>query len=39
VSLGLALVAAGGTYALACRILRVRELDSLVALGSRLRRA
>jgi putative peptidoglycan lipid II flippase len=39
VSLGLALVAATGTYLLACRVLRVRELATLLALRERFRGA
>jgi len=37
VSLGLALVAAGGVYVLACRALKVRELAALLSLRGRLR--
>jgi putative peptidoglycan lipid II flippase len=39
VSLGLALAASVGVYLLGCRMLRVRELDVLLSLRSRLRRA
>jgi len=39
VSLGLALVAAGGVYVLACRALKVRELAALLSLRGRLRGA
>ncbi|MDX6486567.1 MAG: putative peptidoglycan lipid flippase, partial [Gaiellaceae bacterium] len=39
VSLGLALSAAVAVYLLACRLLKVRELDALLSLRSRLRRA
>jgi putative peptidoglycan lipid II flippase len=39
VSLGLALVATVITYLLACRALRVRELDTLTSVWARLRRA
>ena len=39
VSLGLALLAAGATYLAGCRVLRVRELEALLSLGGRLRRA
>ncbi len=39
VSLGLALAAAGITFFVGCRTLRVRELDTLLSLRSRLRRA
>jgi putative peptidoglycan lipid II flippase len=39
VSLGLALVAAVGVYVAACKLLRVRELQTLFALGARFRRA
>jgi hypothetical protein len=35
VSLGLALLAAGFTYLVACRTLRVRELETLLALRRR----
>ncbi len=39
VSLGLALAASGGVYLLGCRLLQVRELEVLLSLRSRLRRA
>ena len=39
VSLGAALVAAAGVYVLGCRLLHVREMDTLLSLRSRLRRA
>jgi putative peptidoglycan lipid II flippase len=39
VSVGAALVASVGVYVVACRILRVRELDTLTGLMSRLRRS
>jgi putative peptidoglycan lipid II flippase len=39
VSLGIALGAAVGVYLVACRLLRVRELETLLSLRSRLRRA
>jgi peptidoglycan biosynthesis protein MviN/MurJ (putative lipid II flippase) len=39
VSLGIALVAATAAYLAACRALRVRELDTLLALRERFRRA
>jgi putative peptidoglycan lipid II flippase len=39
VSLGFALVASVGAYLLGCRMLRVRELEVLLSLRSRLRRA
>jgi putative peptidoglycan lipid II flippase len=39
VSLGVALAAAGITFFVGCRTLRVRELDTLLSLRSRLRRA
>jgi hypothetical protein len=39
VSLGLALAASVGVYVLGCRVLRVRELEVLLSLRSRLRRA
>jgi putative peptidoglycan lipid II flippase len=39
VSLGLALGASVGVYLLGCRVLEVRELDVLLSLRSRLRRA
>jgi putative peptidoglycan lipid II flippase len=39
VSLGAALVAAVAVYTLGCRLLRVRELDSVLSLRTRLRRA
>jgi len=39
VSLGLALTAAIGVYLVGCRLLKVRELDALLSLRSRLRRA
>jgi hypothetical protein len=39
VSLGLALAASVGVYLGACRLLRVRELQVLLSLRSRLRRA
>jgi putative peptidoglycan lipid II flippase len=39
VSLGLALAASVGVYVGACRLLRVREMEVLLALRSRLRRA
>ena len=39
VSLGVALTAAVGVYLVGCRLLRVRELDALLSLRSRLRRA
>jgi putative peptidoglycan lipid II flippase len=38
VSLGTALVAALGTYGIACRALRVREVQALLSLRSRVRR-
>ena len=38
VSLGTALVAGGAAYLLACRLLRVRELDTLLSLRGRLAR-
>jgi putative peptidoglycan lipid II flippase len=38
-SLGLALAAAIGVYLVSCRLLRVRELDVLLSLRSRLRQA
>jgi putative peptidoglycan lipid II flippase len=37
VSLGTALVAAIAVYVFGCRLLRVRELETLLALGARLR--
>ena len=39
VSLGLALVAAIGTYFFMCRALRVRELDTLMSVWARFRAA
>ena len=39
VSLGAALAASVGIYFVACRLLRVRELEVLLSLGARLRRA
>ncbi len=39
VSLGSALAASVGVYIVACRLLRVRELEVLLSLGARLRRA
>ena len=39
VSLGTALAASVGIYIVACRLLRVRELEVLLSLGARLRRA
>jgi hypothetical protein len=39
VSLGTALAAAVVAYTLACRLLRVQELDSVLSLRTRLRRA
>ncbi|HEY5099229.1 MAG TPA: murein biosynthesis integral membrane protein MurJ [Gaiellaceae bacterium] len=39
VSLGVALAAAGVTFLIGCRALHVRELDTLLSLRSRLRRA
>ena len=39
VSVGLALSAGTASYLLACRALRVRELDALLALRTRLKRA
>ena len=39
VSLGTALTAAIAVYLLCCRLLRVRELDALLSLRHRLRRA
>src|ERR1051326_2642769 len=36
VSLGIALVAAFATYVFGCRLLRVKELDTLLALGDRV---
>ena len=39
VSLGLALAAAGFTYLVGCRALRVRELDALASVWARFRRA
>jgi putative peptidoglycan lipid II flippase len=39
VSLGAALAASVGIYIVACRLLRVRELEVLLSLGARLRRA
>jgi hypothetical protein len=39
VSLGLALSASILTYFVGCRLLRVRELDTLASVWSRLRRA
>jgi putative peptidoglycan lipid II flippase len=39
VSLGTALAASVGIYFVACRLLRVRELEVLLSLGARLRRA
>jgi putative peptidoglycan lipid II flippase len=39
VSLGLALTASTGVYLVACRALKVRELQALLSLRSRLRRA
>jgi putative peptidoglycan lipid II flippase len=39
VSLGAALLAAAASYLLTCRLLRVRELDALLSLAARLRRA
>jgi putative peptidoglycan lipid II flippase len=39
VSLGLALAASVGVYLLGCRVLNVREMDVLLSLRSRLRRA
>jgi putative peptidoglycan lipid II flippase len=39
VSLGLALAASVGAYLLGCRVLKVREMDVLLSLRSRLRRA
>jgi hypothetical protein len=39
VSLGTALGAAIAVYLVACRLLQVRELDVLLSLRSRLRRA
>jgi putative peptidoglycan lipid II flippase len=39
VSLGSALAASVGIYVVACRVLRVRELEVLLSLGARLRRA
>ncbi len=39
VSLGLALAASVGVYLGACRLLRVREMQVLLSLRSRLRRA
>jgi uncharacterized membrane-anchored protein len=39
VSLGVALAAALAVYYATCRVLRVRELDVLLGLRSRLRRA
>ncbi|HWE81090.1 MAG TPA: hypothetical protein VG265_05545, partial [Gaiellaceae bacterium] len=38
-SLGAALAAAAATYLGLCRLFRVRELDALVAVTARLRRA
>jgi len=38
-SLGTALAASVGIYIVACRLLRVRELEVLLSLGARLRRA
>jgi putative peptidoglycan lipid II flippase len=39
VSLGVALAAGGAAYLLACKALRVRELETLLALRSRSTRA
>ena len=39
VSLGLALVAGGAAYLLACRALRVREITTLLSLRDRFRRS
>jgi hypothetical protein len=39
VSLGLALAASVGVYLFGCRALAVREMDVLLSLRSRLRRA
>jgi peptidoglycan biosynthesis protein MviN/MurJ (putative lipid II flippase) len=39
VSLGAALAASVGVYLVACRVLRVREMDVLLSLRSRLRGA
>ena len=38
-SLGVALVAASAAYLFSCRLLGVRELDALLSLRTRLRRA
>jgi len=39
VSLGAALAVGGGVYLVACRALRVREIDALLSLRARFRRA